>query len=45
MMILRLRRNSLFYANPHGAHVGDVLNSQIGTCRRLDGINQVDWTP
>jgi transposase len=41
-MILRLRKNSLFYANPHGANVGDVLTSLIETCR-LARINPLDY--
>ena len=41
-MILRLRKNSLFYANPHGAYVGDVLTSLIETCR-LARINPLDY--
>ncbi len=41
-MILRLRKNSLFYANEHGAYVGDVLTSLIETCR-LAGINPLDY--
>jgi hypothetical protein len=41
-MILRLRKNSLFYANAHGAYVGDVLTSLIETCR-LAGINPLDY--
>jgi len=41
-MILRLRKNSLFYANPHGAYVGDVMTSLIETCR-LAGINPLDY--
>ena len=41
-MILRLRKNSLFYANPHGAYVGDVLTSLIETCR-LAGTNPLDY--
>jgi hypothetical protein len=41
-MILRLRKNSLFYANPHGAYVGDVLTSLIETCR-LAGINPLEY--
>jgi hypothetical protein len=41
-MILRLRNNSLFYANPHGAYVGDVLTSLIETCR-LAGTNPLDY--
>ena len=35
-MILRYRKNSLFYANQHGAYVGDVLTSLIETCRLAD---------
>ena len=41
-MILRYRKNSLFYKNEHGAHVGDVLTSLIETCR-LAGINPLDY--
>ena len=41
-MILRLRNNSLFYANAHGAYVGDVLTSLIETCR-LAGINPLEY--
>ncbi len=41
-MILRLRNNSLFYANPHGAYVGDVLTSLIETAR-LGGANPLDY--
>jgi len=41
-MILRLRKNSLFYANPHGAYVADILTSLIETCR-LAGINPLDY--
>ncbi|MEN8176406.1 MAG: IS66 family transposase, partial [Pseudomonadota bacterium] len=41
-MILRLRKNSLFYANEHGAHVGDILTSLIETCR-LAGVNPLDY--
>jgi transposase len=37
-IILRLRKNSLFYKNAHGAYVGDVLISLIETCR-LAGAN------
>jgi hypothetical protein len=40
--ILRLRKNSLFYANEHGAYVGDVITSLIATCR-LAGANPVDY--
>jgi hypothetical protein len=41
-MILRLRNNSLFYANEHGAYVGDVLTSLIQTCR-LARANPLDY--
>jgi hypothetical protein len=41
-MILRYRKNSLFYANEHGAHVGDILTSLIETCR-LAGVNPLDY--
>ncbi len=41
-MILRLRKNSLFYANEHGAYVGDVLTSLIETCR-LSDTNPLDY--
>jgi hypothetical protein len=41
-MILRYRKNSLFYKNEHGAHVGDVLTSLIETCR-LSGVNPLDY--
>ena len=41
-MILRYRKNSLFYKNEHGAHVGDVITSLIETCR-LAGINPLDY--
>jgi hypothetical protein len=37
-IILRLRKNSLFYKNAHGAYVGDVLISLIETAR-LAGAN------
>ena len=41
-MIQRIRKNSLFYANEHGAYVGDVITSLIETCR-LNGINPLDY--
>ena len=41
-MILRYRKNSLFYANEHGAYVGDVITSLIETCR-LAGANPLDY--
>jgi hypothetical protein len=41
-LILRYRKNSLFYANEHGAYVGDVLTSLIETCR-LAGANPLDY--
>ena len=41
-MILRLRKNSLFYDNEHGAYVGDVITSLIETCR-LAGVNPLNY--
>ena len=41
-IILRLRKNSLFYNNAHGAYVGDVLISLIETCR-LAGANPLHY--
>ena len=41
-MILRYRKNSLFYKNEHGAYVGDVITSLIETCR-LAGVNPLDY--
>jgi len=41
-IILRYRKNSLFYKNEHGAYVGDVLTSLIETCR-LSGANPLDY--
>ena len=41
-MILRYRKNSLFYKNEHGANVGDILTSLIETCR-LNGVNPLDY--
>jgi hypothetical protein len=41
-MIQRVRKNSLFYKNTHGAYVGDVLTSLIETCR-LTGANPLDY--
>jgi hypothetical protein len=41
-MIQRVRKNSLFYKNAHGAYVGDVLTSLIETCR-LAGTNPLDY--
>ena len=41
-MILRYRKNSLFYKNEHGAYVGDILTSLIETCR-LAGANPLDY--
>jgi transposase len=41
-IILRYRKNSLFYKNAHGAYVGDVLTSLIETCR-LNGVNPLDY--
>jgi len=41
-LILRYRKNSLFYKNAHGAYVGDVLTSLIETCR-LAGANPLHY--
>jgi len=41
-IILRYRKNSLFYKNAHGAYVGDILTSLIETCR-LAGANPLDY--
>ena len=41
-LILRYRKNSLFYKNEHGAYVGDVLTSLIETCRLADA-NPLDY--
>ena len=41
-IILRYRKNSLFYKNQHGAYVGDTLTSLIETCR-LAGANPLDY--
>ena len=41
-MILRYRKNRLFYKNEHGAYVGDTLTSLIETCR-LAGANPLDY--
>ena len=41
-MILRYRKNSLFYKNAHGAYVGDVLTSLIETCG-LAGANPLEY--
>ncbi|MBM4093869.1 MAG: IS66 family transposase [Planctomycetes bacterium] len=39
---IRHRRNSLFYKTSHGAHVGDMFMSLIGTCE-LCGANPFDY--
>ncbi len=41
-MILRYRKNSLFYANEHCAYVGDVLTSLIENYRLAD-VNPLDY--
>ena len=43
-IILRYRKNSLFYKNEHGAYVGDVLTSLIETCR-LNGDQSAGLPP
>jgi hypothetical protein len=37
-----LRKNSLFFKTTHGAEIGDVLQSIIGTCN-LNNINPFDY--
>lgn len=41
-MVIRHRRNSLFYRTLHGAYVGDVFMSLIHTCR-LSKVNPFDY--
>jgi hypothetical protein len=41
-LILRYRKNSLFYKNAHGAYVGDTLISLMETCR-LAKANPLDY--
>ena len=41
-MVIRHRRNSLFYKTPHGAHVGDIFMSLIHTCG-FCGTNPHDY--
>ena len=46
-MVIRHRRNSLFYKTPHGAHVGDIFMSLIHTCgfcraNPLDYLTEID---
>jgi transposase len=41
-MVIRHRKNSLFYKTPRGAHVGDVFMSLIHTSR-LCGANPFDY--
>jgi rRNA maturation protein Nop10 len=41
-LFIRQRKNSLFYANAHGAHVASILTSLIATCVQA-GINALDY--
>lgn len=41
-MSVRVRKNSLFFKNEHGAYVGDVITSLIQTCR-LNNINPLTY--
>lgn len=41
-LIIRQRRNSLFYATPHSAYIADLLTSLIATCAQ-GGINALEY--
>ena len=41
-LIIRQRKNSLFYASPHSAHVASVLTSLIATCVQA-GVNALEY--
>ena len=41
-LFIRQRRNSLFYANAHGACVASILTSLIATCVQA-GVNALDY--
>ncbi|MEI2769940.1 MAG: IS66 family transposase [Candidatus Competibacter sp.] len=41
-LIIRQRKNSLFYANAHGAYVASLLTSLIATCVQA-GANALDY--
>jgi hypothetical protein len=41
-LIIRQRKNSLFYATPHSAYVASLLTSLIATCVQA-GVNAMDY--
>ena len=41
-LIIRQRKNSLFYASPHSAHVASILTSLIATCVQA-GVNALEY--
>ena len=41
-LCIRQRKNSLFHASPHGAHVAGILTSLIATCVQA-GVNALDY--
>jgi transposase len=41
-LIIRQRKNSLFYATPHSAYVASLLTSLIATCLQA-GVNAMDY--
>jgi hypothetical protein len=41
-VIIRQRKNSLFYASPHSAQVASILTSLIATCVQA-GVNALDY--
>ena len=41
-LIIRQRKNSLFYATPHSAYVASLLTSLIATCIQA-GVNAMDY--
>jgi hypothetical protein len=41
-LIIRQRKNSLFYASPHSAYVASILTSLIATCVQA-GVNVLDY--
>jgi hypothetical protein len=41
-LLIRQRKNSLFYATNHGAYVASLLTSLIATCVQA-GVNAMDY--
>lgn len=41
-LIIRQRKNSLFYASTHGARVASILTSLIATCVQA-GVNALEY--